>query len=179
MHCWKTINVQYEYGTTRLFLLSAICFILVFCFSYIGLSFNYAETHHDQHFMMTILITPFIYPLHKALHFMMLVDYRKSIAFRLKIRHHFVPVVHMRLLRTIPKWRYVIVLLMPFILLNSVLIILGIYVQHLAHYISFFLAFHTSICLIDLLYVKHLLHAPKNAVVEETPRGYEILVPTI
>lgn len=179
MHCWKTINVQYEYGTTRLFLLSVICFILVFCFAYIGLSYNYADPHHDQHFIATILITPFIYPLHKALHFIMLMDYRKSIVFRFKIRHYFVPVLHMRLQQTIPKWRYVIVLLTPFLFLNVLLIAFGIYAQHFAHYISFFLAFHTSICLIDLLYVKHLLRAPKNALIEETPRGYEILVPTI
>lgn len=179
MHCWKTINVQYEYGTTRLTLLSTICFFLVFCFSYVGLSFNYTNSHHDQHFFIMILITPFVYPIHKALHFIVLFDYRKSLAFRWKIRHHFIPVVHMRILQTIPKWRYLIVLLTPFILLNGALIAIGIYAQHLAHYISFLLAVHTSICLIDLLYVKHLLRAPKNALIEETPRGYEILVPTI
>lgn len=179
MHCWKTINVQYDYGTTRLFLLSAICFILVFCFSYVGLSFQYTEPHHDQYFIFALLITPLIYPAHKALHFIMLLDYRKSISFRFKIRQYFIPVLHMQIQQTIPKWRYVLVLLTPFLVLNTALITLGIFAQHFVHYISFFLAFHTSICLIDLLYVKHLLRAPKNALIEETPRGYEILVPTI
>lgn len=179
MHCWKTINVQYDYGTTRLFLLSAICFILVFCFCYVGLSFHYVESHQDQYLLIAILLTPFIYPMHKVLHIIMLFDYRKSISFHFQVRHHFVLVLHMQLQRTIPKWRYIFVLLTPFIVLNSLLIAFGLYAQHYAHYVSFFLAFHTSICLIDLLHVKHLLRAPRNSLIEETPRGYEILVPTI
>ena len=179
MHCWKTINVQSDYGTTRLFLLSSILFILVFSFAYVTLSFNYANFHSDQYFVWAALITFFLYPVHKLLHFLALFDYRRTLAFRFKIQHHFILVMHMRLQQSIPKWRYLIALLTPFIFITILLITLGVYAPQYAHYISFLLAFHTSICLIDLLYVKHLRHAPKHAVIEETPRGYEILIPMI
>ena len=31
----------------------------------------------------------------------------------------------------------------------------------------------------DILYVKNLVTAPTNAIIEETPKGYEILVPLL
>ncbi|MEK4230664.1 DUF3267 domain-containing protein [Solibacillus sp. FSL H8-0538] len=179
MHCWKTINVEYEYGTTRLFLLSGITFIFVFCFAYIALSFNYTGKHNDHNLWLLLLVVPFIYPLHKLLHYVSLFDYKKSLVFRFKIRHVCIPIVHMRLQQTIPKHRYLITLLTPFFFLNTVIIILGVYFQQYAHYFSLLLALHCSICLMDILYVKNLVSAPRNAIIEETPKGYEILVPTI
>ena len=50
MNCIKTINVEYEYGTTRLFLLTGLTFILVFCFSYILVGLTYTGIHSDAHF---------------------------------------------------------------------------------------------------------------------------------
>ncbi len=83
----------------------------------------------------------------------------------------------MRIKTLIPKNRYILTLLVPFILINSLLIILVLIFPQYAHYLCLLLAYHCSICLIDILYVKNLLLAPKDSVIEETPKGYEILVP--
>ena len=64
-------------------------------------------------------------------------------------------------------------------MLNSGLIVGGLYIPEYAHYFSLLLAFHCSICIMDILYVKNLVSAPKDAIIEETPRGYEILVPRL
>lgn len=178
MHCWKIINIEYEYGTTRLFLLACIIFVLTFCFGYIALSFNFLGRHEDHYFWLLVLIIPFIYPTHKFLHYISLFNYKKSLVFRFKIRHLFVPVMHMRIQQPIPKYRYLFTLLTPFIFLNTAFILLGVNFPEYAHYYSFLLAYHCSMCLMDLLYVKNLLSAPRDAIIEETPKGYEILVPT-
>ena len=177
MHCWKTINIEYEYGTPRLFILAVITFVLVFCFAYITLSFNFVSKHEDHYLWVLILVLLFIYPIHKFIHYSMLFDYRKSFVFRFKIRFNFVPIVHMRLQQYIPKQRYIIALLGPFILLNGTLLVIGFSFPQYAHHISLLLSFHCSICLMDILYVKNLVTAPTNAIIEETPKGYEILVP--
>jgi hypothetical protein len=177
VHCWKTINIEREYGTTRLYLLSIILFVLVFCFSYILFSFNFTGRHMDRFLWLLVLISPFIYPLHKALHYVALFKHRHSIKYRFKIQYHFVPIVRMRLQNSIPKWTYIVALVTPFFVLNSLFIWGGFAVPQYAHYFSFLLAYHCSICLMDFLYVKNLMSAPNNAIIEETPRGYEILVP--
>lgn len=177
MHCLKTLNIEHDYGTTRLFLLSGITFVLVFCFSYIGLSYGYTDFHTDRFSWIVVIVTPFIYPLHKGLHYLSLLTYRRMLIFRLKIRYLFVPIIQIRLQQPVSKSRYLLTLVTPLVVLNGLLIAFGLYMPQYAHYMSFLLAFHTSICLIDLLYVKHLIHAPRNAVIEETPKGYEVLVP--
>lgn len=177
MHCWKTINIEREYGTTRLYLWSTIVFVLVFCFSYILFSFNFTGRHIDRYLWLLLLVLPFLYPLHKALHYIALFQYRKSLTLRFKIQYHFVPIIRMRLQHGVPKKAYLFTLVTPFFVLNSFLIWGGIMLPEYAHYFSGLLAYHCCICLMDFLYVKNLMSAPKNAIIEETPRGYEILVP--
>ncbi|MEO4054569.1 DUF3267 domain-containing protein [Solibacillus sp. CAU 1738] len=177
MHCWKTINIEYEYGTTRLVLFSTITFFLVFCFSYVGVSHNFPSRHHDDYFIVFFLALFALYPLHKLIHYIALLDYRKKLAFRWRIQYRFIPVLHMRLKDTIPKNRYVFALLAPFLFLNSLLLVLAVNYTQYAHYTCILLGLHCSICFIDLLNVKNLWNSPPNAVIEETPKGYEILVP--
>lgn len=177
MHCWKTINIEREYGTARLYILACIVFILVFCFSYIALSFQFIARHEAHHLWVFTLLIPFIYPIHKALHYFALFKYRKSVDIHFKIRYIFIPIVHMQLQQSISKKMYIFTLLTPFFLVNTALVVGGLYMPQYAHYFSFLLAFHSSVCLMDILYVKHLMSAPKNAIIEETPKGYEILVP--
>ena len=44
------------------------------------------------------------------------------------------------------------------------------------HYATILLAYHIGICAVDLFYVKSIISAPKDALVEENEDGYEILV---
>ena len=177
MHCWKTINIEREYGTTRLFLLGIMLFVLVFCFSYIAFSFNFNGQHIDRYLWLVFLVIPFLYPLHKFLHYIALFQYKKSLILRLKVQYYFIPVIRMRLENGIPKKSYIFALVTPFIIINTCLVIGGFSIPQYAHYFSGLLALHCSICLMDFLYVKNLMSAPNNAIIEETPRGYEILVP--
>lgn len=176
MHCWKTINIEREYGTTRLYFLATIIFVLVFCFSYISFSYNFNGQHIDRFLWLFLIIIPFVYPLHKVLHYFALLKHRKLVIFRFKIQYHFIPIIHMRL-HSIPKRSYLIALITPFIVINSLLLLGGFIIPLYAHYFSAILALHCSICLMDILYLKNLMYAPKDAIIEETPRGYEILVP--
>lgn len=177
MHCWKTINIEREYGTTRLYLFAIIIFVLVFCFSYIAFSFNFNGQHIDRYLWLVFLVSPFVYPVHKLLHYFALFQYKKSLVYSIKIQYYFLPIIHMRLQSGIPKHSYIFALLTPFIVMNTSLIIGGYLNPQYAHYFSGLLALHCSICLMDFLYVKNLMSAPNNAIIEETPRGYEILVP--
>jgi hypothetical protein len=176
VHCWKTINIEREYGTARLYLLATIIFVLVFCISYISFSFNFTGRHIDRFLWLLLITVPLVYPIHKIMHYFALLKHRKSLVFRFKIQYHFIPIIHMRL-HSIPKRSYLFALMTPFFVINALLIWGGFSTPVYAHYFSALLALHCSICLMDILYVKNLMNAPKDAIIEETPRGYEILVP--
>ncbi|MGE7919939.1 DUF3267 domain-containing protein [Viridibacillus sp. NPDC093762] len=178
MHCWKTINVQKQYGHDRIFLLSTIIVISVFSIFYIVLNIFKEDPLSDHLFPLFLMVFFMIYPAHKLLHFIPLFNYRKSLRFSIEKQYSFLPVLSMRIHEPILKSRYVFALLVPFILLNLVLIIGAIMFPPFRHYFSILLAYHCGLCLIDLLYVKHLRHSPKTALIEETDKGFEILVPS-
>ena len=179
MNCIKTINAEYEYGTTRFLLLTVLTFVIVFCLSYVFTSFNYSSLHSDEHFFYFVFSLLLLYPMHKIIHYVCLFRYKKSLSYRLKIKFTFIPILSMRIKEPIPKKRYLATLIAPFAILNSILLMGAIIWPVFSHYLCLLLAFHCSMCLLDLLYIKDIWKAPKNAIIEETPRGYEILIPQL
>ncbi|WP_413363545.1 DUF3267 domain-containing protein [Lysinibacillus sp. 3P01SB] len=178
MNCIKTINIEYEYGTPRVFLLTGLTFILTFCFSYILIGLTHTNAHSDARFFQFAFTFFLLYPVHKLIHYLSLLNYRKSLSYRIKIKFSFIPILHMRLQDPIPKRRYIFSLLAPFCTLNPLFVAGALVWPVFSHYFCLLFALHCSICLLDLLYVKDLWKAPKNAIIEETPRGYEILIPS-
>lgn len=177
MHCWKTINIHHQYGATRVAIYSIMMFLVIFTTTFVFFNLSYHGHFTDKFFWLFILAFILLYPIHKIIHYVSLLDYRKHIVLLLKIRYRIIPIVHLRLKEPIPKHRYMMTLIAPFIVLNSIYLGLIIIYPQYTHYGTLLLASHCSICVLDLLYIKNLLHTPKNAKIEETPRGYEILVP--
>ncbi|QCR33661.1 DUF3267 domain-containing protein [Lysinibacillus sp. SGAir0095] len=179
MHCWKTINIKKEYGSTWLTIMAISLFIIVFALSFILFGRVHPTFYRDDYFWLFTLCFVIIYPVHKLLHYFTLFEYRRSVKLRVKIDYKFIPIIRLRIKSIIPKNRYVFTLLMPFIVINGLLIFFAASYEEYVHYFSLLLGYHCSICLIDFLYIKNLIRAPKNSVIEETPKGCEILVQSI
>lgn len=178
MHCWKTINIKREYRVNRLLMYGIIIFILVFSFSFITFGRNHPSNLNDDLFWLFVLLSLLLYPFHKYIHYFSLFSYRNSVKLRFSYEFKFIPILHLRIKKVIPKNRYIFTLIAPFIFVNTLLVIVAIALPQYSHYTCLLLGFHCGICLVDLLHVKYLIPAPNNAVIEETPKGYEILVPS-
>ena len=177
MHCWKIINVERDFGTTRIILLSIILFILSFSFCYVSLSLNRTIPYTDAYFGYFTVALLSIYPLHKFFHYLLLIDYSKHMKLKIKRKFSVFPFIHLKLNRHVPKYRYISSLLAPFILFNALLLYLASLMPAYTHYISFLFGVNCLICLLDLLNVSGMIRAPHSAIIEETPKGYEVLVP--
>ncbi|MFJ7971917.1 DUF3267 domain-containing protein [Psychrobacillus sp. NPDC096389] len=176
MHCWKTINVKKQYGLERLFLLSSLLVIIVFSFAYVLLGIINDTHKSDDYFLVFTLAFLSIYPLHKLLHFIPLYKLRDKVKIINKKQFGFLPTVSVRVVEPINKNRFIFSLLAPFIFINLVLIIGALLIPIFSHYFTMLFAYHCGICLIDLIYVKHLSKSPKSAYIEETEAGFEILI---
>ena len=64
----------------------------------------------------------------------------------------------MRIKKMIPKKHYIFTLLYTFYYYNTLLIYRSIFLPQYSHYSCMLLAYHCSVCLIDILYVKNLTH---------------------
>lgn len=178
MHCWKTINIKTEYGSTWLTIVTIAIFVIIFSFSFTLFSRIHPSFYQDDFLWVLILGMLALYPVHKLTHYFSLFGYRKSVKLRIRMDYIFIPIIQMRIKKEIPKNRYIFTLLAPVVTINVGLLLLIVAFPQLTHFLCLLLSYHCSICLIDILYVKNLIAAPKNAVIEETPKGYEILVPT-
>lgn len=177
MNCWKTLNVKKQYGFDRIFLLSSIAVLAVFTVFHIIIGMIGEVPFSDRLFPVFLAAFFLVYPVHKMLHFIPLIRYRKNLDFSVKKLFLFVPALSLFVKEPIPKTNFILALLMPFILLNAALLAGAYTFPAYAHYFSILFAFHCGLCYIDLIYVKHLMRSPKTCLVEETAHGYEILIP--
>lgn len=177
MHCWKILNLEHHYGTTRIMIMSIFVFFTVFSLSYVTFNLFNDEHYTDQLFWLFVIAIFTIYPIHKCLHFLALYDLRQHLKLRVRTQFYVIPVLHMRIREPLSKNRYILALLTPFIVLNTSILLGTLLFPAYTHYGTLLLAYHCSLCVIDILYVKYLLNSPKDSQIEETPKGYEILVP--
>lgn len=177
MNCWKTINVKKEYGFHRLFTFAALAGLGVFTVFYILLNFLYTSPLSDGHFFAFILAVLSVYPLHKMFHFLPLIGSRECLQFILRKQLLLLPGISLHIKEPVPKTRFLLALLSPVVLLNGLIILMSILFPAYIHYFAILLAYHCSLCLTDLVYVRHLHRTPKHALIEETETGFEILVP--
>ncbi|TWT03363.1 DUF3267 domain-containing protein [Planococcus sp. CPCC 101016] len=179
MHCWKTINVKKQYGFDRLFMISALFGIAVFMASYIGLAIAYATPLSDQYFLFFILGVLAIYPIHKILHFLPMIGCHRSLKLIVRKQMKVCPSILLHINEPVPKLRFLLSLATPFLVLNTLIVILSILMPAFSHYFAMLLAYHCALCLTDIIYLRNLARSPKYALIEETETGFEILVPPV
>lgn len=178
MHCWKTINVKKQYGFNRIFTFALLTGLGVFTAFYVLLNIVYSGPLSDKYFLTFLMGVAAVYPLHKICHFMPLIGSRKCIKF-IKKQHFIFPGFSLHVKEPVAKNRFTLALALPFLLINSIIILLTALFPAYIHYFALLLAYHCSLCLPDLIYMRHLARSPKYALIEETDTGFEILVPQV
>ncbi|MGS2777999.1 DUF3267 domain-containing protein [Robertmurraya sp. GLU-23] len=177
MNCWKTINFTRQYGSQRLFILSALTMLFTFILLYIPATYLFvATTFYDNHFIYFILALILLYPAHKLLHFLPIAHLNEKVRKTVDLKFGFIPTIKIQITEPIKKYQFLIALLSPFVIINSVLLAACFLFPHYAHYFTILIAYHIGMSVSDLICGKDVITAPKNAFIEENEDGYEILI---
>lgn len=179
MHCWKTINVKKQYGFKRIFTFAALTGLGVFMAFYVALNILYSGPLSDRYFAVFVAAMLAIYPLHKICHFLPLIGSHKCLKLMVKKQLGLLPGISLHVKEPVAKTRFILALVAPFLLINSIILLMTIMFPLYIHYFAILLAYHCSLCLTDLIYMRHLARSPKYALIEETDTGFEILVPQV
>ncbi|WP_077912460.1 DUF3267 domain-containing protein [Paenilisteria weihenstephanensis] len=118
-----------------------------------------------------------MYPIHKGLHLLAFLRYREDVQMRFKQHFYVLPCLQVRVRRVIPKWRYIISLSLPFLLI-SVGLILAMILTPVFHSPLFIIlvAVHAGMCYPDFLHIRNIIGTPKHTFVEDADRGFSVLV---
>lgn len=176
MQCWKSINIKRQYGYDRIFLISSFIVFLVFSFTYIGFTFFVDSGRSGDYFVLFLFSFIAVYPVHKVLHYLPLASQKGRVKFKRYMHYRIIPMFMIRICEPIGKGRFILALLMPFLCLSTFFLLGMVLFPVFAHYFLILFAYHCGMSVIDLIYVKELLHSPKKAFIEEMEDGYEILV---
>ncbi|MDQ0214753.1 membrane-associated HD superfamily phosphohydrolase [Oikeobacillus pervagus] len=176
MRCWRTIDLEKKYGFHKIALISTLVMMLVFSIMFASLQTFFSQTLHDRYFIVFTVSLILLYPAHKFLHILPYIRFMHKLTFKCQIKLMVLPVIIVRVKEPISKMRFVISLLNPFIILNSLFIIGCAIFPHYIHYFTMLFAFHTGICAIDFINLKSLIASPKSSYIEENDDGYEILI---
>ncbi|MCR2821077.1 DUF3267 domain-containing protein [Lederbergia panacisoli] len=176
MHCWKSYNVNKKYEFNRLFIISSFITLLVFVFAYVLMQSFAVNQLKDNYFIVFASIFILLYPLHKIFHVLPLLKYYKHMKIEIEFYFYILPIIHVTVRNLISKRRFTTALFLPFLIINSTLVLAMFLFPEYVHYLTILLAYHVGLCSIDILYAKSLLSSPKGAMIEENEDGYEILI---
>jgi hypothetical protein len=176
MHCWKTINLEKNYGYHRIFLISFMFTMIMFSLFYSSIESVVSEQLYDKHFYLFVAGIFLVYPIHKVLHLLPILTYIKKVKCKIKRQYFFVPIFNIQVVDPIPKRVFFIALMSPFFLFSVTFTAASLVLPHYTHYFTILIGFHSGICAIDFIYVRDLHRSPKHALIEESDEGYEILV---
>lgn len=176
MNCWKSYYTDRKYLFNRHFFISSIISIFVFILLYMALQFIYTMPLHDGYGLLFMLSILFLYPVHKFFHIMPFLNNRQAIKVHIEFYLFILPIIQTKVMNPVKKRTFIIAILFPFMILNSILMILCILFPHYHHYFSILIALHCGICTGDFIYAKILCKAPKHSLIEENEHGFEILI---
>ncbi|WP_033829580.1 DUF3267 domain-containing protein [Bacillus andreraoultii] len=176
MNCWKSVNLYHYYGDLHVIHLAIITVISSYITFYIPFSFLVdIQSLNDNDFLLFIILSFCIYPIHKMIHVCTLLSMKSKFLIRWKRFYQLIPLINIKITVALVKWKYIFALLMPFFILNSILIVCIFLFPSYVHYMTLLLSLHNGICIRDMIYLKLLLKSPTKCFIEENDEGYEIL----
>ncbi|WP_338753493.1 DUF3267 domain-containing protein [Bacillus sp. FJAT-52991] len=177
MKCWRAFDFEKKYGFNKIMVFSFILMMLFFSCSFALMQSMYSETLYSSYFELFLIGLLAVYPLHKFVHMLPILRYFPHMTFKYSLKLGCLPIVFITIKKPVPKKRFILSLVLPFFMINPILLLSGILFPNYLHYFTMLSAYHTGICVMDFLYLKALVTSPKSAVIEEHDRGYEILIP--
>ncbi|WP_430536601.1 DUF3267 domain-containing protein [Listeria rocourtiae] len=177
MRCLKTINVERKDEYNRVFFKSSLISLAVMCVLVLIENLAFPGQFVMIFELPTFIALLLLYPIHKCLHLLALLPYRNGLQMRFKSHFYILPCLQMRVKRVIPKWRYIVALALPFIVI-SVLLIVAMIVTPVLHSPLFLIliAIHAGMCYPDFIHIRNIIGTPKHTFVEDADRGFSVLV---
>lgn len=176
MHCWKSVNVELKYNFYKTFMLSCMMMLAVFVITYVPFQISTAKPMDDRYSFVLLVALFLMYPLHKVLHVVPIANHYKKIKIGVAVHFHILPTFSLKVQDPVRKSQFALSLAFPFLTVSPLLLSGIMLFPQFGHYFLILLAYHSGLCVKDLIYLKSLYASPKNALVEESDSGFELLI---
>ncbi|WP_240376435.1 DUF3267 domain-containing protein [Bacillus piscicola] len=178
MNCWKSINVKKDYHTSKLTLYSISSMIGVFVVSYLFFSFYHNDVHYAEvGLLQTCLFFTLLFPFHTLLSIVPL--WCAGVRVKLHAHHSkikILPRITKESKKPINRNTYLLAILFPTVFAGLVSLLGAFLFPSYMHFFLLVLAFNTGLGVYDFIYVKQLLGAPRDSLIEQKQNSLDILL---
>ncbi|WP_188455219.1 DUF3267 domain-containing protein [Virgibacillus oceani] len=177
MNCWKSININKEFGMNRIYISSFLSGLMTFVFLYVPFSIIHGSTNVNEFgifpFTAALILLPVI---HTFMHILPLIMLKKRSKFNYRLKNKIKPSFTYYPNAYLSKPVSLLVALAPTLFITVPGLIASYLFQDFYVYILLFTSIHIGFSFMDFLYVIHIVKAPKKAFIENGKGGFDILV---
>ncbi|RWZ55228.1 DUF3267 domain-containing protein [Halobacillus fulvus] len=177
MNCWKTVNINKEFGLNRVYFLSFLTGLLSFILLYLPVSMFHGTHDMNDHGFLPLLIILFFLPsMHRLMHILPLAMVYKKFHVQFKFRKRIIPTFTYQCKSKLSKKTSIMMALSPtFLITVPALVASSVFPNYYAYFIIF-AAVNIGLSFSDFLYLNYFAKAPKKCIIENAKEGYDILV---
>lgn len=177
MNCWKTVNMNKEYGQERIYFVSMLVGLLMFMLLYVPISIfhHYALADDDAFlpFAVALLLLPTI---HSSLHVLSCLVLGRSIRIIPKRKFQVIPMFYFCTKSHESKMMSVLIAMAPTIFLTLPGLAASFMFKDVYVFILILTAANIGLSLKDFIYAAHLLRAPKRCRISNRVSSLDILI---
>jgi hypothetical protein len=176
MNCWKSVNLDKQYGNGWIKLISIFTTLISFLFLFVGFSIMHKEFQvTDSGIILFILVVILLPTLHSFMHILPLFIVKRRINLAI-IRKKALPVFTFYTEDHFSKNAYIISALTPTVLITIPGFIASLLFPSIYIYFLLTTSINIGISFLDFLFIHHIIKAPKNAYIENSDEGFDILL---
>jgi hypothetical protein len=180
MNCWKSVNINRDYGLHRLIIISLLISFFYFVIFYELLSLLFPKVHYKEiSFINLILSMLLVLPFHKLLHCVPIWLMGKKAYLQIKFSDNMFPMIYCKYPTVLTKRTSLIATITPTLLITTGSITGGVLFPEYIPLISIFSTLNIALCVTDAIYVMHLWNAPRSAFFEDNYNTFHILTKEI
>lgn len=177
MNCWKTVNMNKEYGQERLYFMSMLIAVLSFLILYVPFSIYHHHTFSDDRAFLPFAAALILLPtIHSCLHVLPLLLLRKPIKIISKMKIKFFPMFYFCTKTHVSKPVSLFTALAPTLLFTVPGLLASFMFKEVYGYVLILTAANIGISLKDFIYAAHLVQAPKRCCVSSRTSSLDILI---
>lgn len=176
MNCWKSVNLNKQYGMKWINLISCFTSLLTFILLYVPFSMLHLGNPINDSGMILFVIALILLPtLHSLLHILPLIMINRRIKLVIN-RKKGLPIFTFYADARLNKYAYIVSALTPTIVITIPGIIVSLLFPSIYVYFLLITSINIGLSFIDFLTIKHILKAPRHAIVEKDDQGFDILL---
>lgn len=176
MYCWKSINVNDDFGISWLYIISFLISISAFSVMFIPLSIMHQTSTTSEIGILYLFFGLLFLPgIHSLMHVLPLMVMHKQTRVALRAKHGLFPAIHYHNKKYLTKRNFLFVMFAPTVFITLPGIVVSYIVADYYVYVLLFTSVHIGIAFQDFLYIYHLAKAPKKSFIDNGRTGIDIL----